>query len=95
MAREFVSEGIEPFFIKRNELTVERGCLMCDYRVVMPIVLRKKIFRELYVGQMGIVKMKAVVRSYIWWPGLDNSIEQVAKSCEACLKTRDSPSRVE
>lgn len=88
-------DELKSFYTKRNELTVECGCLMWGYRVVIPTLLRKDLLKELHVGHMGIVKMKAVARSYFWWPGLDNSIEQVAKSCEACLKTRDNPPRME
>lgn len=81
---------LKAFFNKRNELTVARGCLLWGYRIVIPTVLRKNLVRELHVGRMSIVKMKAVARSYICWAGLDStsSIEQFAKSCEACFKTR-------
>ena len=28
--------------------------------------------------------MKAVARSYMWWPGMDRDLENLAKSCTAC-----------
>ena len=28
--------------------------------------------------------MRALARSYIWWPGLDNAIENLVSDCEAC-----------
>lgn len=71
-----IQDEVKPFYIKKNELTVEKDCVMWGYRVVIPTVLRKNFLRELHVGHIGIVKMKAVARSYIWWTGLDSNIEQ-------------------
>ena len=28
--------------------------------------------------------MKAIARSYLWWPGLDRDMEKVARSCLSC-----------
>ena len=39
----------------------------------------------------GITRMKALARCHIWWPKLDNAIEQVAKSCQACLSVKQAP----
>ena len=36
--------------------------------------------------------MKAVARSYLWWPGLDKKIEQVASSCVDCQSVKNPPS---
>ena len=35
--------------------------------------------------------MKALARCHIWWPRLDNDIEQVAKSSQACLSVKQAP----
>lgn len=86
---------IKPYHHRRNELTVERGCIMWGFRVVIPTKLRFQLLQELHVGHLGIVKMKSVARSYIWWPGLDSDIERKAKACMGCLTTRDNPRRVE
>ncbi|XP_062514504.1 uncharacterized protein LOC134190066 [Corticium candelabrum] len=28
--------------------------------------------------------MKAVARSYLWWPGMDNNLEETVRACERC-----------
>ena len=35
--------------------------------------------------------MKALARSYIWWPGMDREIEQAAKVCTGCELTQNNP----
>ena len=40
---------------------------------------------------MGICRMKALARSHVWWPRVDQEIESVCKSCEVCLSNRNTP----
>ena len=35
--------------------------------------------------------MKALARSYIWWPKMDTDIEALAKNCTDCQQTSPSP----
>ena len=38
--------------------------------------------------------MKALARGLLWWPKLDNDIEQNVKHCDPCQRTRSMPSLV-
>ena len=46
---------------------------------------------ELHHDHPGMCKMKSIARSYIWWPGLDSSIESLVKSCQECQAVKSSP----
>ena len=35
--------------------------------------------------------MKALARSYIWWPKMDAAIEEAVKTCQICQQSRPSP----
>ena len=35
--------------------------------------------------------MKAVARIHVWWPNIVSDIEETARSCKQCLKTRKVP----
>ncbi|XP_041376823.1 uncharacterized protein K02A2.6-like [Gigantopelta aegis] len=74
----------DPFFHRRNELTVHQGCLLWGMRVIIPHSSRKKILEELHEGHIGVVKMKALARSHVWWPGIDKDIELLAKRYVGC-----------
>nr|XP_039252039.1 uncharacterized protein K02A2.6-like [Styela clava] len=39
--------------------------------------------------------MKALARSYVWWPQLTNSIENRVKECASCQETRKMPANAE
>ena len=39
--------------------------------------------------------MKELARSYIWWPGLDKSLEALVKCCPTCLSKRPMPKKAE
>lgn len=60
-------------------------------RVVIPAKLREKLLSELHRDHPGICKMKGMARSYFWWPGLDHSIENLAKSCLECQAVKNTP----
>lgn len=88
-----VPEALLPLWRRREELTLEAGCILWGIRVVIPKKLQPQIVSELHQGHPGIVKMKAVARSHVWWASLDSDIEQCAHACEACQVSRNLPAK--
>ena len=70
---------------------MEDGCLLWVGRVVIPESLQKSVLAELHREHMGISKMKALVRSHVWWSGLDKDLEAMARSCRACQAVKQAP----
>ncbi|XP_051785433.1 uncharacterized protein K02A2.6-like [Erpetoichthys calabaricus] len=79
---------------RREQLSVCQGCIMWGTRVIVPPKLHTKILEALHEGHLGVVKMKSLAQSYIWWPGIDLQIENLAKSCTGCQQTRRQPQRL-
>jgi hypothetical protein len=88
---EDVPEDWKPYFQKRDEISIEDGILLWGQRVIVPQALRESVLKTLHESHIGIVRMKSVARNSVWWPGIDETIEETAKSCEACAKVKDSP----
>ena len=85
---------LKPYFNRKDELGLYDGCIMWGERMVIPMKLRKRVLSDLHEGHLGIVKMKAVARSLIWWPGIDKEIEELAKSCSGCQEVQHNPTVV-
>ena len=84
-------QSLTPFARRKDELTIEGGCILWGIRVVVPERWREKLLTQLHRDHPGIVKMKNIARSYMWWPGLDSDIESMAKSCVECQAVKSSP----
>lgn len=82
---------LEPFYRRKDEITLQNGCLMWGSRVIIPPKYRTQLLEQLHEGHPGIVRMKALARGYIWWPGMDKEIEQAAKGCTGCQFTQNNP----
>ena len=57
---------------------------MCGERVVIPTILTKNILKEFHIGHPGMSRTKALMQSYVYWPGMDKDIENMVKSCKSC-----------
>ncbi|KAK2548595.1 Uncharacterized protein P5673_031190 [Acropora cervicornis] len=82
---------LKPFFLRKNELSVQQGCLMRSLLTVIPLSLRQQILSELCKSHPGVVRMKAAARSHVWCLNIDSAIKKTTRSCKQCFKTRKAP----
>ena len=74
-----------------SELSYIDGLVMRGNRIVIPKMLRKRILDICHEGHMGIVKTKQLLRSKVWFSGIDKSVESLVSSCLPCqLCTRET-----
>ena len=86
-----VDDALTAYFIRKDNLITDQGCLVWGMRVVIPASLRSRLLNELHSTHSGVVKMKSVARSYFWWPSMDRDIEGIASHCSSCLEHRNVP----
>ena len=82
---------LRPFQKRRNELSLHDGCILWGSCVVVPPQGRDKIKQELHEGHPGATRMKALARSFVWWPQIDQQLEDLVKKCEDCQCFRNQP----
>ena len=86
-----VDAQLLPFSRRKLELTIEFRCLMWGIKVIIPNKPKGRVLEELHTGHIGIVKMKALAKSSVWWRGVEQHIEQMAQKCEPCKSLRNRP----
>ncbi|XP_055931978.1 uncharacterized protein K02A2.6-like [Argiope bruennichi] len=94
---ESLKSGTElpvPWKGRESEFSLQNGCIMYGHRVCIPEKYQNQVLEELHVGHPGIVKMKALARSYCYWQGIDASIANFVQNCSACIATRNEPARI-
>lgn len=86
-------ENFRPFVARRNELSTYRGCILWGSRVVIPERAQFRVLDILHTTHPGVVRMKGLARSTVWWPGVDSHIERKVAGCQVCQETRHAPSK--
>lgn len=90
-AAKDAGEELSPYLQRQHELTTQQGCLMWGGRVIVPPKLRPRVLEELHSSHPGVVRMKSLARSYVWWPGIDAQLELQVKSCHSCQSVQKEP----
>ena len=76
-----------------NEISVTReGILLRGHRILIPKALRARVIDLAHAGHQGIVKTKKLIRSRVWFEGIDHAVETKVKKCKECQATTDKPS---
>ena len=57
----------------------------------MPEVLQGHLLNELHYTHPGMVKIKLLARSCMWWLNLDQNLEDLVNSCRECATQRSLP----
>ncbi|CAB4006959.1 Transposon Tf2-9 poly, partial [Paramuricea clavata] len=69
----------------KDELSItNNGILLRDTRIIIPKSLQSRTLPIGHEEHQGIAKTKALLRTKVWWPGLDTAVESLVKSCLPC-----------
>ncbi|XP_055633534.1 uncharacterized protein K02A2.6-like [Toxorhynchites rutilus septentrionalis] len=79
------------FQSRQESLSVVDGCILFAERLVIPSLHRKRCLEQLHRGHPGMQRMKAIARSYVYWPTLDADIVSFVKACQQCASVARSP----
>ena len=77
---------LQPFWTFREELTVEDGLILKGTRIVIPNKQCKVILNLLQEGHLGLNKWKLKTKESVYWPGLNDQLEDLVLNCELWLK---------
>lgn len=86
-----VPERLKAYWGRKDTLSEINGVLMSEDRVVIPESLRKQILMVLHDGHICADKMKAIARSSVYWPRMNENIEEFVRICLPCATVAKSP----
>ena len=84
------SEMFKDFVCGKNEFGVKLGCLLWGSRVVIPLKLREAL-SQLHNCHHRVSQMKALSRSFVWWPNIERDIENTVINCRNCQVNKNNP----
>ncbi|XP_062698942.1 uncharacterized protein K02A2.6-like [Aedes albopictus] len=82
---------LQRFQSRQESLSVVDGCLMFAERLVIPSLHRKRCLEQFHRGHPGMQRMKALARSYAYWPSMDTDITDFVRACQQCASVARSP----
>ena len=81
-----VPPELQPYCTFREELTIENGLILKGTRIVIPNKQWQAILKQLHKGHLGLNKCKLRAKETVYWPGLNNELENLVLNCALCLK---------
>jgi hypothetical protein len=82
---------VMPFKQVFDELTVTtEGFILRDTRLVIPTSLRARVVDLAHETHLGITRIKKLIRSKVWFPGIDAMVEEKVKKCMSCQASEPS-----
>ena len=80
----YKSEDLKPYKLVRSELSVANGILLRGSQIVVLKALQRRVVNISHEGHQGILKMKQLLHSAVWFPGMDRMTEDIVRSCLPC-----------
>ena len=77
-----------------DELSTTKGILLRGNRIVIPRALRRQTLDIAHESHQGIVRLKQLLRTKVWWPKMDTEAEALVRMCGACQVEMPPPPSV-
>ncbi len=84
-------EELKTFWTRRTELSVLDGSILWGSRVIVPPSSRVPLLQELHGSHPGVACMKSLACTFMWWPGMDQDIEETVRGCAAGQSSHPAP----
>ena len=76
--------ALKPFWQLKEDLSIEHSCITFQGRFYIPSDLRAGCVKALHEGHPGMVEMKCMAQTSMYWVGLNKEIENHVMNCEPC-----------
>ena len=88
-----VPQEIQKYWTFCEELTIEDSLILKGTRIVIPDAKREQILQQIHEGHLGLNKCQMHAKETVYWPGLNDQLEQLILNCQLCLKYSKSKNK--
>ena len=88
--RRSVNPCIRHYWAMRDLLSVEDGIVLMSERVIIPLPSRKSILETIHSGHQGITKNQLLAKTTVYWPNINQDIDNFVNNCEVCQQALPS-----
>ena len=82
--RNQLPEACKRYWSAREHLTIDDGLIVHGCRLLIPSTMRHDMLEKLHESHQGSVRTKQRARLTIYWPGIDNDIDNIVLACKKC-----------
>ena len=68
-------------------VNIQYDIILKDHRIVLPTIFHRTTVKLAYVGHQGVQKTKALMRSKVFFIGMEKAIQDEINNCIACQST--------
>ena len=83
-SKDKVPSELASYYAVRDTLSVQDGVILKGERLVIPVSMRPDVRQKLHAAHLGRDSMLRRARELVYWPGMNNEIQQLAESCDIC-----------
>ena len=88
-----VPQDIQKYWTFCKELTIEDGLILKGMWIIIPEKMREDILKQIHEGHLGFNKCQMRVKETVYWPGLNDQLENPILNCQLCLKYSKSKNK--
>ena len=81
------------FWSIRSQLAIDDNLIVYGCRLLIPAKMRRDILLQLHESHQGSVRTKQRARLTVYWPGIDNDIDNIILACKDCQDSLPSNPR--
>ena len=82
--RHQLAESCKQFWGIRQHLSVDNDLIVYGCRLLIPRAMRRQVLADLHEAHQGAVRTKQRARLTVYWPGINNDIDNTIAACQLC-----------
>ena len=91
--RHEIPKKIRHYWSFRDQLSIDDGLIIKGEQILIPSTLRKDYLSRIHEAHQGITRCQQRARATVYWPGINEDIDNLVKTCLTCQTYQKSQSK--